>query len=102
MSKLVWTIAWFLVALWSAIAALTWWVIDSVTGIAARHADQLGTDPESVEWINTVAIWLQSFGSAATLVVWAVVAAGILALAWLVAKFAGNSSSSAPLPPARP
>lgn len=101
MSRLVWTFTWLLVALWSAVAALTWWAIDSVTALAARHADQMADDPVSIEWINTLALWLQSFGSIAVVIVWGLVAATILALGWMLAKLAGNSGSSNTLPPSR-
>ena len=101
MRGLIWTITWLIVAVWSAVAALTWWVIDGVTGLAARHADQMANDPVSIEWINTMALWLQSFGSVAMVIVWGLVALVILAFGWIIAKLAGNLAQSNPFPPAR-
>ncbi|MGE0238155.1 MAG: hypothetical protein AB7F09_06115 [Parvibaculaceae bacterium] len=96
MKNLIWVIAWLGVGLWTAIAALGYWIIGAVTGLAANNADKVGGDAETVELINWLALLVQNVGEVAAVIVWAVVALAILGVAWIITKVAGRSSQAQP------
>jgi hypothetical protein len=97
--NLIWIIAWLCVGLWTAVAALGYWVIGAVTGFAASNADKVGGDAETVEFINWLALLLGSVGEVAAVILWAVISLAILGIAWLITKFTGQSRQ--PQPPIR-
>ena len=90
MKKLVWVIAWLCVGLWTAVAALGYWVIGALTGLAANNADKVGGDADTIEFINWLMLLLQSVGEIAAIIVWAVVSLAILGVAWAIARLAGR------------
>ncbi|MGE3874280.1 MAG: hypothetical protein AB7F74_15115 [Parvibaculaceae bacterium] len=96
MKTLVWTIAWMCVGLWTAVAALGYWVIGAVTGFAASNADKVGGNAETAEFLNWLALLLQGVGEFAAVVLWAVVSLAILGVAWAVARLTGGSPRAQP------
>jgi hypothetical protein len=94
--SLIWVIAWLCVGLWTAVAALGYWVIGALTGLAANNADKVGGDAEMVEFINWLALLLQSVGEIAAVVLWAIVSLAILGVAWAIARLAGRSPQAQP------
>ena len=97
MRKLIWVIACLCVGLWSVIAAIGYWLIEAVTGFAANNADKVGGDAETIEFINWLALLLQSIGGIAAIILWAVVSLVILAIAWAITRLVGGPSMSQPL-----
>lgn len=73
MRNLFWIIAWLCVGLWTAVAALGYWVIGAVTGFAANNADKVGGDAQTVEFINWLALLLGSVGEVAAVILWAII-----------------------------
>ena len=96
MKNLVWIIAWLCVGLWTVIATLGYWIIGAVTGFAANNADKVGGDPETVEFINWLALLLQNVGEVAAIILWAVISLAILGVAWAVTKVTGRSPEAQP------
>jgi hypothetical protein len=94
--SLIWVIAWLCVGLWTAVAALGYWVIGALTGLAANNADKVGGDAEMVEFINWLALLLQSVGEIAAVVLWAIVSLAILGVAWAIARLAGRPPQAQP------
>lgn len=90
MKNLFWVMAWLCVALWTAIAALGYWIIGAVAGFAANNADKVGGDAETAEFINWLALLMQSVGETATLILWVVISLAILGIAWAIAKLTGH------------
>ena len=89
-------IAWLCVGLWTAVAAVGYWVISAITGLAANNADKVGGNAETVELINWLALFLQGVGEVATVILWAIISLAILGIAWLVTRFTGSSSQEQP------
>ena len=96
MRSLVWIIAWLCVGLWTAIAAVGYWLINALTGFAANNADKMGGDAETAEFINWLALLLQSIGETAAVILWAVIALAILGIAWVITRFTGHTSGAQP------
>jgi len=96
MRTLVWVIAWLCIGLWSLIAAIGYWLIEAVTGFAANNADKVGGDAETIEFINWLALLLQSIGGIAAVILWAVVSLAILAIAWAITRLVAGPSMSQP------
>jgi hypothetical protein len=94
--RLIWVIAWLCVGLWTMVAALGYWVIGALTGLAANNADKVGGDAETVEFINWLALLLQSVGEIAAVILWAIVSLAILGVAWAIARLAGRRSQARP------
>lgn len=93
MKNIVWVIAWLCVGLWSAVAAIGYWLINVLTGFAANNADKVGGAPETVELLNWLARLLQSVGEIAAIILWAVISLAILAVAWVIGKLTGAAQS---------
>lgn len=96
MRNLVWVIAWLCVGLWTAVAAIGYWVIGALTGFAANNADKVGGDAETIEFINWLALLLQNVGEVAAVILWAIISLAILGVAWAVSKLAGSPSQAKP------
>jgi hypothetical protein len=94
--NLIWVIAWLCVGLWTAVAALGYWVIGAVTGFAANNADKIGGDAETVEFLNWLALLLQGVGEVAAVILWAVISLAILGIAWAITKLTGRSPQAQP------
>jgi hypothetical protein len=92
--KIIWVIAWICVGLWTATAAVGYWIIGTVTGFAANNADKVGGSAETVEFVNWLALLLQNVGEIAAIILWAVIALAILAIAWVITKVASRSSQA--------
>lgn len=99
MRGLVWFVAWFCVGLWSVIAVVGYWLIDVLTGIAANNADKIGSDPETAEFINWLALLLQGIGSVTAVILWAVITIAILGIAWFITRLIGRPSGTQPPAP---
>ncbi|QIG51975.1 hypothetical protein G5V57_32300 [Nordella sp. HKS 07] len=89
MKNIVWIIAWLCVGLWSAVAAVGYWLINALTGFAANNADKVGGTAETVELLNWVVLLLQNVGEIAAIIIWAVISLAILAVAWVITKLTG-------------
>ncbi|MGE0008478.1 MAG: hypothetical protein AB7S92_23225 [Parvibaculaceae bacterium] len=96
MRNVIWIIAWLCVGLWTALAALGYWIIGAVTGLAADNADKVGADPETVELINWLALVLQNVGEIVAIILWAVISLAILGVAWAVTRFTGRPPEAPP------
>lgn len=96
MKNVIWVIAWLCVGLWTAVAALGYWVIRALTGLAANNADKVGGDAETVEFINWLALLLQSVGEIAAVILWAIVSLAILGVAWAIARLTGRPPQGQP------
>lgn len=96
MRNLVWVIAWLCVGLWTAVAAVGYWVIGALTGFAANNADKVGGDAETIEFINWLALLLQNVGEVAAVILWAIISLAILGVAWAVSKLAGGPPQARP------
>lgn len=96
MKSLIWVIAWLCVGLWTAVAALGYWVIGAVTGFAANNADKVGGDAETVELLNWLALTLQGIGEIAAVILWAVISLAVLGIAWVITKLIGRSPQAQP------
>lgn len=90
MKNLVWVIAWVCVGLWTAVAAIGYWLIGAVTRLAANNADRVGGDAETIEFINWLVLLLQNIGEIAAIIIWAIISLAILGVAWAVAKLTGS------------
>lgn len=99
MRNIVWVIAWVCVGLWSAVAALGYWLIKALTGFAANNADKVGGNAETVELVNWLALFLQNVGEIAAVILWAVISLAILAIAWVISKLTGGNTGSGIQPP---
>jgi hypothetical protein len=95
-NNLIWVIAWLCVGLWTAVTALGYWVVSALTGFAANNADMVGGDAETVEFINWLALLLQSAGEIAAVILWAIVSLAILGVAWVIARLTGRPSQLQP------
>ena len=62
----------------------------------ANNADKVGGDAETIEFINWLALLLQSIGGIAAITLWAVVSLVILAIAWAITRLVGGPSMSQP------
>jgi hypothetical protein len=62
-----------------------------LTGFAANNAEKVGADAETVEFINWLALLLQSVGEIAALILWAIIALAILGVAWAITRLTGRS-----------
>lgn len=96
MRNLILGIAWVCVGLWTAVAAIGYWLIGALTGFAANNADKVGGDAETIEFINWLALALQSVGEIAAVIIWAIISLAILGVGWAISKLAGNSSQARP------
>lgn len=96
MRNLVWVIAWLCVAAWTVIAAVGYWVINALTGFAANNADKVGGTAETVEFINWLALLLQSVGEISAVILWAVISLAILGIAWAITKLTGGTPQAQP------
>lgn len=96
MRNLVWVIAWLCVGLWTAIAAVGYWLINALTGFAANNADKVGGDAETIEFINWLALLLQSIGEIAAVILWAVISLAILGIAWAITRLIDRTSGAQP------
>jgi hypothetical protein len=94
--NLVWVIAWLCVGLWTAIAATGYWLIDALTGFAANHADKIGGSAETVEFINWLALLVQSIGEIAAVILWAVISLATLGIAWVITRLTDHTSGAQP------
>jgi hypothetical protein len=94
--NLIWIIAWLCVGLWTTIAAVGYWIIGTVTGLAANNADKVGGSAETVEFINWLALLLQNVGEVAAIILWAIISLLLLAIAWAITKLTGRSSQASP------
>ena len=99
MRKLTWVLAWLCVAAWTAIAVFGYWIINLITGFAANNADKVGGDAEAIEFVNRLALLLQSIGEIAAVVLWLVVSLAILGIAWAIARLTAGSPASPPIDP---
>jgi hypothetical protein len=94
MRKLIWFVTFVVLAIWSGLA----WLVHAAIGVggnlAATNADVVPLDPESIEWIS----WLASFGTGLgewlVIAVWAVVAAILLAIGAIAARFMPQSGTA--------
>ncbi len=93
MKNIVWVIAWLCVGLWSAVAAIGYWLISALTGFAASNADKVGGDAETVELLSWLALLMQNVGEIAAVIIWAVISLAILAVAWVITKLTGVAGS---------
>lgn len=96
MKSAVWVIAWLCVGLWSAVAALGYWLLNALTGFAANNADMVSGNAETVELVNWAALLFRDFGEIAVLVVWVVISLLILAIAWLITRLTGGTPQAQP------
>ena len=92
MSRLIWVIAWFGIAIWSLVAFLAYGLVDALGSAAMRNADMFSSDPETVEWVFRVISWIHSLSTSIALVVWGVVSLAILGVPWLLDRMVGRSS----------
>lgn len=99
MRNIVWVIAWVCVGLWSAVAALGYWLLNALTGFAANNADKVGGDAETIELVNWLALFLQNVGEIAAVILWAVISLAILAIAWVISKLTGGNTGPGVQPP---
>lgn len=87
MRKLVGIITIAVIAIWSLLAWLVYEVIGYGGNIAAANADIFPADPEAIEWLSWLAQFGAGLGEWAVIAVWAIVAAMIAALGYVVSKF---------------
>jgi hypothetical protein len=105
MSRLIWVIAWFGIAIWSLVAFLAYGLVDALGSAAMRNADMFSSDPETVEWVFRVISWIHSLSTSIALVVWGVVSLAILGVPWLLDRMVGRSTvvvRSGAVPPGAP
>ena len=55
-----------------------------------------GGDAEMVEFINWLALLLQSIGEIAAVILWAVISLAILGIAWVITRFTDRTSGVQP------
>lgn len=80
MRRLLWVIAWIVVAIWSLVAWGTYGLFDLFGDMAVRNADMVGGDPEAVVWIAWALGALRGLGLGAIVFVWGLVSLLILAV----------------------
>lgn len=90
MRRLVWTVSWVCVAVWSLFCAAAYGVFNLVGGWAARNADAFSSDPQTVEWVFQVLSWLHSLSTGAVLVGWGAVSLMILGVPWFLDRIAAG------------
>lgn len=88
MTRLVWAVAWVMVAIWSLFAWGAYGVVSLFGGLAARNADALSSDPATVEWLFWTFSALKSLGLTTITIVWGLVSLAILAVPWLLGRLA--------------
>lgn len=93
MRRLVWTVAWVCVAVWSLFSAAAYGVFNLVGGWASRNADLFASDPQSVEWVWRIFSSLHSLSTGAVLVGWGLVSLMILAVPWVLDRAAATSTA---------
>lgn len=89
MRRLIWSLTWVGVALWSLLAWATYGLVNLVGDLAIRHSDAVTGEPVIVEWLSWGLSVAQGFGFFAVLVVWGLVSAAILAAGWVGARVTG-------------
>ena len=92
MKRLLWTLAWITVAIWSLFAWGAYGLLDFFGGLAARNADIVTGHPETVEWLSWALTTLRGLGLGAIVVVWGLVSLLILGVAAVLGLFLGPSS----------
>lgn len=80
MRRLLWSIAWIAVAIWSLFAWGAYGLLDLFGDMAVRNADMVGGNPEAVEWIAWALATLRGLGLGAIVFVWGLVSLLILAV----------------------
>lgn len=88
MVKLLWAVAWTVVAVWSLFALAGYGLVDLFGGVLARNADMLSDNPETVETLFNLLSGVRSFGLGAILTVWGAVCLAILSVPWLMGRLA--------------
>ena len=91
MKRLLWILAWIAVAIWSLFAWGAYGLLDVFGAFAARNADIVTGQPETVEWLSWALMTLRSLGLGAIVIVWGLVSLLILAVPALVGLFLGDS-----------
>lgn len=90
MRKLIWFLTIVALAVWSGIA----WLVHAAIGVggnlAALNADAVPLDPEAIEWISWLASTGTGLGEWLVIAVWAVVAALVLLIGAVAARFLPN------------
>lgn len=86
MRTLVWIITWIVIALWSGIAWAAHWVIGLGGQVVSSNSDILPVEPEMVEWASWLAVFGTDVGEWLVIIVWAIVAAIIFALGFIVTR----------------
>jgi len=102
MSRILWTFAWIGVAIWSLFALAAYGLVDLFGGLAARHADQVSSQPETVEWLSWMFSSLRSVGTAMILFVWGFVSLAMLSVPWLFSRFLQTTVTTTRTPVSRP
>ncbi|MET0528968.1 MAG: hypothetical protein ABW003_11620 [Microvirga sp.] len=80
MRRLLWSVAWIAVAVWSLVAWGAYGLLDLFGDMAVRNADMVGGNPESVEWLAWALATLRGLGLGAIVFVWGLVSLLILAV----------------------
>ena len=101
MRRLLWFFAWAMVAVWSLFALGAYGLVDLFGGFAARNADALTRDPETVEWLFWTLNGLKNLGLTAILIVWGFVSLSILAVPWFLDRLVGGPVAPRPQQPPR-
>ena len=86
MMKLIWTFGWAAVAVWSLFAFAAYGLVDLFGGLAARHADVVPGQPETVEWLSGFFLTLRNLGTTLILLVWGFVSLCILSVPWMLSR----------------
>ena len=86
MRKLIWTFGWAAVAVWSLFAFAAYGLVDLFGGLAARHADIVPGQPETVEWLSGFFLALRNLGTTLILLVWGFVSLCILSVPWMLSR----------------
>jgi hypothetical protein len=89
MRRLIWIVAWLVVAAWSLVAWGSYGLVGLFGDVAVRNADILTGHPETVEFLSWALATLRSLGLFAVVAVWAVVSLLILGAAAVLAKVLG-------------
>lgn len=93
MKRALWVLAWIAVALWSLFAWGAYGLLDVFGDFAARNADMVTSQPETVEWLSWALVTLRGLGLAAIVFVWGAVSLLILAVPAVLGLFLGHSDS---------
>jgi hypothetical protein len=86
MKTLIWLLLSLCIAVWSGLCWFAYEAIGFSGRFAARNADAVGPDAETVEQFSSWALWAASFGEWAVLGVWGIGTFIALVLGWLANK----------------